>query len=84
MFDKVESAGTEILYRCANCCNCPTCKNSERIEFISIQEEVEQNIIDKSVRVNLEKGETIARLPFISNPVIKLAPNRERESFGCL
>ena len=78
LFESIEKAGTEILYRCANCRNCSDCKNSEKIEFISIQEEVEQNIIDKSVHVNLVKGETIAKLPFISNPVIKLAPNRDR------
>ena len=39
---------------------------------------MEKNIIDKSAHVNLEKGETIARLPFISNPEVKLAPNKDR------
>ena len=28
--EKVEKAGTEILYRCANCRSCPNCKNSEK------------------------------------------------------
>ena len=66
------------MYRCPDCRNCTNCKKSDKIEFISIQEEVEQSIIEKSVHVNLEKGECIAKLPFISNPKLRLAPNRDK------
>ena len=52
-FDEVESAGTEISYRCVRSRGCADCKNSERIECISIQEEVEQAIIDQSVTVDI-------------------------------
>ena len=52
-FDGVESAGTEISYRCVRCCGCADCKDGERIECISIQEEVEQAIIDQSVTVDI-------------------------------
>ena len=57
-FEIVESAGTEVSYRCVKCRGCPDCKNSGNIECISIQEEVEQAVIDKSVSVNLELGYT--------------------------
>ena len=76
MFEMAERAGTEVTYRCPDCRNCPKCKASEKIELISIQEEVEQNIIDKSVHVDIQKCESVARLPFICNPVLKLASNR--------
>ena len=74
-FEEVESAGTEVSYRCVRCRVCPDCKKSENIECISIHEEVEQGIIDKSVIVNLEKGYTTAKLPFMCDPIQKLAPN---------
>ena len=48
------------------------------LEYISIQEEFEQNVIDKSVHVDLQKGITIAKLPFIVNPESKLNPNKSK------
>ena len=68
-FDKIENAGTEITYRCKDCRNCPECKKSDRFESISIQEEIEQAVIETSVVVDINKGRTIAKLPFLSNPV---------------
>ena len=68
-FDQVESIGTEVSYRCVNCRNCQDCKNSQKIENISIQEEVEQSIIDKSVTVDLTKECTIAKLPLLCDPI---------------
>ena len=74
-FEEVEYAGTEVLYRCIECRDCKDCKTNEQIEFTSIQEEVEQNLINQSVTVDLEKGYTIARLPFIKDPRSRLSPN---------
>ena len=74
-FDKIENAGTEITYRCRDCRNCPECKKSNRFESISIQEEIEQAVIEKSVVVDINKGQTIVKLPFLSNPVYKLWQN---------
>ena len=50
LFERVENAGSDITYRCVNCRNCSDCKQSEQIQCISIQEEIEQDIIDSSVR----------------------------------
>lgn len=74
-FYEVESAGSEILYRCLDCRKCTKCKNGEHIESLSIKEEVEQDVIDKSVSV--ENGKTIAYLPFMEDPISKLAPNKK-------
>ena len=52
--------------------------NSERTELISIKEEVEQELIDQSVQVDLESKVAIACLPSIDNPVVKLAPNKQK------
>jgi len=77
-FDIAERAGSEILYRCVDCRNCKACKSHGAIENISIKEEVEQNLINNSIRINKDASEITASLPFIQNPQIKLAPNKER------
>lgn len=76
-FEETEKAGADVSYRCLRCRNCSDCKNNDEIEHISIQEEVEQNLIDKSIIVNLEKCETIAKLPFIKNPTHRLSSNED-------
>ena len=59
LFESVENAGSEITYRCINCRNCSDCKKSGQIDCISIQEEIEQDIIDNSVNVDGEVGITL-------------------------
>ena len=44
---------------------------------MSIQEEVEQDIINRSISVDISKCSMIASLPLIGNPSFKLAPNRD-------
>ena len=46
-------------------------------ECISVQEEVEQALVDKSVKVNLDLNYTSALLPFLSDPVARLASNEK-------
>ena len=75
-FEKAETAGTEVSYRCIRCRGCVDCKKSEKIECISIAEEVEQGLIDKSVNVVPDEGYTMAKLPFVCDPVAKLASNK--------
>ena len=50
IFRDVEMAGSEITY-CVNCRECKVCRNHKDIEAISIKEEVEQNVINKSVKL---------------------------------
>ena len=74
-FETIENTGTNISYRCNNCRNCLECKNGSLIEEISIQEDVEQAIINKSVTVDFDKRISIAKLPFTSNPEVRIFPN---------
>ena len=75
VFDQVEIAGTEISYRRVDCRDCPECKKCPRLDSVSIQEEVEQSLIDRSVNVDIDRGVTTAVLPFVINPDLKLIPN---------
>ncbi|MEM7375622.1 MAG: hypothetical protein AAF587_43925 [Bacteroidota bacterium] len=77
-FDIAERTGSEILYRCVDCRNCKACKSHGAIENISIKEEVEQNLINNSIQINKDASEITALLPFIHNPQIKLAPNKDK------
>ena len=74
-FDQVESAGTEVPYRCVKCRNCEDCKTGAKVECTSIREEVEQALVDKSVVVNIPLKKTTARLPFLTDPKYKLTSN---------
>ena len=75
IYEEMESAGTDVSYRCLECRNCGACKTSGRIESISIQEEVEQALIDRSVTVHPNLGYAEAKLPFTSDPKIRLKTN---------
>ena len=74
-FDKVEAAGTQVSYRCVRCRGCPDCKRSQKVDMISIQEEVEQDLIERCVEVDLENRTTTHKLPFLFNPETKLPPS---------
>ena len=39
-FNEIESAGTEVTYRCMHCRGCLKCKNGPRFDAMSIQEEM--------------------------------------------
>ena len=75
VFEQVESTGTEINYRCPTCRSCNACKHHE-YESISIREEIEQSIIESSVTIDLDTSITSASLPFIADPRLRLAPNK--------
>ena len=75
IFEQVEEAGTDVSYRCVDCRGCTKCKTSGRIESISIQEEVEQALIERSVTVYPEQGYTEAMLPFTCDPKTRLKTN---------
>ena len=74
----VEEAGSEIMYLCINCCACKTCKDHGQIEMTSIKEEVEQDMINQPVYVDLKQRQTIANLPSMHDPAIKLYPNKTK------
>ena len=75
VFDEVEGAGTEVSYRCSDCRNCTECKRSTRVDAISVQEELESEILERCVRVDIKEGRSVAKLPFLVNPDTRLKPN---------
>ena len=76
-FEEVERAGTEISYRCIDCRNCIECKKSPRLDKASIQEEAEQSVINRCVNVDIDRRITMASLPFLTQPDLKLVPNEK-------
>ena len=76
-FELIEDAGTAITYRCMDCRNCSECKQSGRLESISIQEEIEQSVIERTVEVDNLRGVTSAKLPFMCDPVVSLKGESE-------
>ena len=75
IFEEIEKAGTQINYRCLDCRDCTECRKGSSIEEISIQEDIKQQIIGKSVSVDFENHIASANLPFLSDPDTRLSPN---------
>ena len=73
-FDEVDTAGTEVTYRCIDCRGCENCRKSKRVDAISHQEEVEQHIIERNVTVDVDNCTTSHLLPFVVDPDIRLDP----------
>ena len=71
-FYEIDTAGTDVSFRCPECRNCGTCKKSQRIDSISIQEEIEQDLIERNVTVDITKGKSSALLPFVTNPDLRI------------
>jgi hypothetical protein len=67
-------------YRCPTCSNCPVCKRSAREKTKSLQEAFEQDVIEKSVTLDLEKRKVWVYLPFIKEPVVFLGKKHGRDS----
>ena len=78
-FDEIEVTGTEVTYRCVDCRGCLECKNGPRLESVSIQEEIEEHLIERSVIVDLEKGQSSAKLPFVVDPDKRIAVDEVRQ-----
>ena len=76
MFEEVGNAGSEISYRCSNCRNCKACKEHAQADMMSVKEEVEQDVINKSITVDTDRR--TALLPLMFNPLYKLAPNKDK------
>ena len=75
-FRMAEEVGSEVSYRCIKCRSCSDCKDHDTSRSISIREEVEQQIINKTVSVDVSKNLTMASLPFTKDPKVRLIPNR--------
>ena len=69
-----------INTRCDACLNCPNCKASARDKTKSVQEAFEQEVLEKTVRVDLEQNKVWVNLPFIQDPVAFLTEKHKGNS----
>ena len=76
-FEDIEHAGSEVTFRCVDCRSCQKCKNGPTAEAMSLQEELEQSMIEKCVHVDTEAARTVARLPFLFDPLTHLERSNE-------
>jgi hypothetical protein len=74
-FREEEDMGEGVEYRCPACRNCWSCKEGDRLEAVSLKEEREQFLVQKSVRYDREERKLVARLPFLVDPELHLKPN---------
>ena len=65
VFEEVEATGSEITYRCPLCRICKVCKHKSTNEMISIKEEIEQSIINSTVKIDRQTATSTATLPFL-------------------
>jgi len=72
IFEEVEATG------CPQCRSCKTCKHESTNEIISVKEEIEQSIINSSVKIDLSTNISTASLPFIADPTSRLANNKNK------
>ena len=77
-FDAVENVGSEVTYRCVDCRRCQNCLKGPRLDAVSIQEEVEDAMIEKCVSVDPENGISSAKLPFVTNPDTRIAVDEQK------
>ena len=78
IFENVENTGSETTYRCSLCRNCKVCKEHSTDEIMSVKEEVEKDMINKSVKINVASQRITSSLPLMSNPSIEHAHNKGR------
>ena len=57
-----------VEFKSSSCVNCPTCKLSARAKTKSLQECFEQEVIEKSVYVDVVNRRVLVDLPFIKEP----------------
>ena len=67
-FNLAENAASEITFCCVNCRNCKNFKDNDKTGLISIKEEIEQDHINKSAKVDIKNRFCTTKLPVIHNP----------------
>ena len=63
-----EDIGNAINYRCSDCLKCKKCNASDRVKMMSLQEQIEQEVIEKSVELDMDQKKVFIDLPFIKPP----------------
>ena len=64
-----DDVGELVSYRCPSCAKCLECKSSDKTKCLTLQESVEQKIIEQSVEVDILNKLVKVDLPFLKEPV---------------
>ena len=75
-FNDIQTLGSEAPYRCIRCRNCSDCRKGELLEKASLQEEMEQALIESLITLDTEDKKLSSYLPFIQNPSETLTYSR--------
>ena len=74
LFQSVEDAGSEILFRCNECRDCVTCKHHENVDNMTVDQEAGQLLIEDSVTIDLDNQRIEATLPMICVSISSTCP----------
>ena len=67
-YEEEEKTGCTVDYRCPSCNGCLNCKKSDKVRAISIKDEAEEELIMKSVEVDVENKVSKCVYPFTEEP----------------
>ena len=73
---KIQEQGINLEYRCPKCRNCWSCKNASDTERLSLREELEDDAIRESVKIDFANRKIVAVMPFRGDPAQYLSDNR--------
>ena len=73
---KVQEEGISLEYRCPRCRNCSDCRNASETEKVSVREEIEDQAIRDSVKIDFANKKITARLPLRGDEDQFLSDNR--------
>ena len=68
--------GPKVGYRCNTCSNCNRCKQNPNQAVMTMKEQLEQYLIEKSVSIDRTNKQFIAKLPLTHDPNETLLPNK--------
>ena len=74
---KIQEMGISFDYRCPRCRSCSDCRNASDTERISVREEIEDEAVKQSVKIDFAAKKITARLPLRGDESQYLSDNRE-------
>ena len=70
-FDQDDIEQTHAM-RCEDCTKCKKCGQSAKTRMISLQEKIEQEAIEASVKIDIDEQKALVDLPFLKDPITSL------------
>ena len=74
-FMRLQDIGLDTSFKCPSCRDCKACQKGPGKELLSMKEEFQQQVIEKSVTIDEGRGKAVARLAFLTDPAENLQDN---------